>query len=154
MAINSKGVLLGMKHAAARMSDGGSIINTASMAGLIGFPSYASYAASKAAIVSLTKVAALELAPRGIRVNAVCPSTIDTPINEGETAEVELALAKNLQPLGRVGQPEEVAALYHYLASDDSAFMTGVAIPFDGGMGTGVGLGVIEPLLGLITGKK
>ena len=152
MAVNAKGVLFGIKHAAEHMTDGGSIINTSSMAGLMAFPSYAAYGASKAAVISLTKSAAIELAPRGIRVNAVCPSTIDTPINAGEMAQVELALASHIHPLGRIGKPEEVAALYHYLASDESAFITGVAIPFDAGASAGIGLGIIEPLVGLIAG--
>lgn len=152
-AVNSKGVLFGIKHAAANMSDGGSIINTSSMAGLLGFPSYGAYAASKAAVIAMTRNAALELAPRAIRVNAICPGTIDTPINETETGEVELALTRHLTPLGRIGKPEEIAALYHYLASDESAFMTGLAIPFDGGLGVGISLGIIEPMLEIIGGQ-
>jgi 3alpha(or 20beta)-hydroxysteroid dehydrogenase len=151
MAVNGKGVLFGIKHAAANMPDGGAIINTSSMAALLGFPTYASYAASKATVVSLTKTAALELAPMGIRVNAICPGTIATPINEGEAAEVEMALTKYMTPLGSIAEPEEIAALYHYLASDESSYVTGVAIPFDGGMSAGIGLGIIEPLLGLAT---
>jgi 3alpha(or 20beta)-hydroxysteroid dehydrogenase len=152
IAVNTKSVLFGIKHAAGKMNQGGSIINTASLAGITGFPSYAAYGASKAAVISLTKNAAIELAPRRIRVNAVCPSTVDTPINDGEMAQVELKLATYLHPLGRIGKPEEVAALYHYLASDESAFITGLAIPFDAGFTAGVGLGIIEPLIGMITG--
>lgn len=154
MAVNAKGVLFGIKHGAAHMADAGAIINTSSMAGLMGFPSYAAYGASKAAIISLTKNAAIELAPRRIRVNAVCPSTIDTPINAGEMAQVELALASQIHPLGRIGKPEEVAALYHYLASDESAFITGAVIAFDAGASAGIGLGIIEPLVGMITGAE
>lgn len=151
--VNTKGVLWGMKHAVPHVSDGGSIINTASYAGVAAFPSYGSYTASKCAVIGLTRTAALELAPRGIRVNAVCPGTIDTPINEGPMAEVELALAKHVHPLGRLGQPEEVAALFHFLASDESSFITGIAIPIDGGLSAGIGLGIIEPMLGLILEK-
>jgi NAD(P)-dependent dehydrogenase (short-subunit alcohol dehydrogenase family) len=150
--VNTKGVLWGMKHAVPHISDGGSIINTSSYAGLTAFPSYGSYTASKCAVIGFTKTAALELAPRGIRVNAVCPGTIDTPINEGPMAEVELALATHIHPLRRVGQPEEVAALFHFLASDESSFITGVAIPIDGGLSAGIGMGIIEPLLGVIMG--
>lgn len=153
-AINTKGVLFGIKHAATIMSDGGSIINTSSMAGLLGFPTYGAYAASKAGVIALTRNAALELAPRKIRVNAICPGTIDTPINETETGEVELALTRHLTPLGRIAKPEEIAALYHYLASDESSFMTGVALPFDGGLGVGIGLGIIEPMLEMVTAKQ
>jgi len=152
MAVNAKGVLWGIKHAAPRISDGGSIINTSSYAGIFAFPSYGAYAASKYAVVGLTRTAALELAPRRIRVNTVCPGTIDTPINEGPTGETELLLATYMAPVGRIGQPEEVAALFHFLASDESAFITGVAIPIDGGLSAGVGLGMIEPMVGLITG--
>jgi 3alpha(or 20beta)-hydroxysteroid dehydrogenase len=151
--VNTKGVLWGMKHAVPRISDGGSIINTASYAGLAAFPSYGSYTASKCAVIGFTKTAALELAPRGIRVNAVCPGTIDTPINEGPMAEVENALATHIHPLRRIGRPEEVAALFHFLASDESSFITGVAIPIDGGLSAGIGLGIVEPLLGVVMGE-
>jgi 3alpha(or 20beta)-hydroxysteroid dehydrogenase len=144
--INFKGVLWGIKHAAPLIEDGGSIMNTASYAGLYGTPTYGCYVASKAAIIAITKTAALELAPRGIRVNCICPGTADTPMAYIEGAEVELKLACMLQPLGRLVQPEEVAALYHFLASDDCSMVSGVAIPIDGGMAAGPGLGVIGPL--------
>lgn len=150
LRVNTKGVLWGLKHAAAFISDGGSIINTASYAGVAAFPSYGSYSASKAAVIALTRTAALELAPRRVRVNAVCPGTIDTPINEGPMAQVELALASHVHPLRRIGLPEEVAALIHFLASDESSFITGLAIPIDGGLSAGIGLGIIEPMLGLV----
>lgn len=150
LQVNTKGVLWGLKHAAVLISDGGSIINTASYAGVAAFPSYGSYSASKAAVIALTRTAALELAPRRVRVNAVCPGTIDTPINEGPMAQVELALASHVHPLRRIGLPEEVAALFHFLASDESSFITGLAIPIDGGLSAGIGLGIIEPMLGLI----
>lgn len=147
---NIKGVLWGMKHAASRICDGGSIINCASAAGMIAFPGYGSYSASKFAIIGLTKTAALELAPRGIRVNCVCPGTIDT---ESPGSDTELAVAEFMHPLGRIGRPEEVAALYHFLASDDSSFITGAAIPIDGGILAGIGLGMIEPLIGVASEK-
>jgi 3alpha(or 20beta)-hydroxysteroid dehydrogenase len=144
--INFKGVLWGIKHAAPLIEDGGSIMNTASYAGLFGTPTYGCYVASKAAIIAITKTAALELAPRWIRVNCICPGTADTPMAYIEGAEVELKLACMLQPLGRLVQPEEVAALYHFLASDDCGMVTGLAIPIDGGMTAGPSLGVIGPL--------
>lgn len=143
--VNVKGVLWGIKHGAKRMTKGGSIVNTASYAGLSAFPSYGSYGASKSAVIGLTKTAALELAPRGIRVNCVCPGTIDTPINVG-AGELELALASYLTPLGRIGLPEEVASLIHFLASDESSYMTGLAIPIAGGISAGIGLGIIGGL--------
>jgi NAD(P)-dependent dehydrogenase (short-subunit alcohol dehydrogenase family) len=149
--VNTKGVLWGIKHATPRISNGGCILNTASMAAMVGFPSYGAYSASKAAVVSLTQIAALELAPRKIRVNSVCPNAIQTPmIEESEDAEVEVALAPYFTPLGRMGQPEEVAALLHFLASDEASFLTGMAIPVDGGLQAGIGLGLIEPLLEMI----
>jgi NAD(P)-dependent dehydrogenase (short-subunit alcohol dehydrogenase family) len=143
--VNVKGVLWGIKHGAKHIAGGGSIINTASYAGLSAFPGYGSYTASKCAVIGLTKTAALELAPRGIRVNCVCPGTIDTPINVG-AGELELALTSYLTPLGRIGLPEEVASLIHFLASDDSSYMTGLAIPIAGGISAGIGLGIIGGL--------
>jgi len=148
MNINAKSVLWGVKHAAPRMSDGGSIINTSSLAGLIGFPEYTAYCSSKFAIVGISKTAALELAPRRIRVNCVCPGSVDTPMMQVESAQAELALVPYLYPLGRMSTAEEIAALFHYLASDESAIMTGLAIPIDGGYSAGFGLQLIEPLLG------
>jgi len=147
MGINAKSVLWGVKHAAPRISDGGSIINTSSLAGLIGFPEYTAYCSSKFAIVGISKTAALELAPRRIRVNCVCPGSVDTPMMQVESAQAELALVPYLYPLGRMSTAEEIAALFHYLASDESAIMTGLAIPIDGGYSAGFGLQLIEPLL-------
>lgn len=153
--VNFKGVLWGIKHAAACMADGGSIMNTASYAGLFGTPMYGIYVVCKSAIIGITKTAALELAPRGIRVNCICPGTCDTPMAyEGGAVEIELKLATKLQPLGRLGKSEEIAALYHFLASDESAFITGQAISIDGGMSAGPSLGVIMPLYEMIAGQK
>jgi 3alpha(or 20beta)-hydroxysteroid dehydrogenase len=153
--VNLKGVVWGIKHAAPRIADGGSIMNTASLAGPMGAPSYGAYAASKAAVVGITKTAALELAPRRIRVNCVCPGTIDTPMMaEGADEDVEYQLAGLLHALGRMGRPEEVAALFHFLASDESAFITGQAIAIDGGMGTGPNLGVIGTLVQTVARGK
>jgi NAD(P)-dependent dehydrogenase (short-subunit alcohol dehydrogenase family) len=145
-SVNTKGVLWGMKHAAPHMSSGGSIINCSSAAGKIAFPGYGSYSSSKFAIIGLTQTAALEFAPLGIRVNAVLPGTFDT---ESPGSDLELAVAKFMHPMGRIGKPEEVAGLYHFLASDESAFITGASIPIDGGILAGIGLGMIEPLVGI-----
>lgn len=147
MAVNAKGVLFGIKHGAANMTDGGSIIITSSGAGFIGIPSYGAYAASKAAAIMMTKTAALELGPRGIRVNTICPGTINTPMQHSEAGQAELAISKLLCPMERIGEPEEVAAVYHFLGSDDSAFISGNVIPVDGGISAGLGLGIFGTLL-------
>lgn len=153
LEVNFKGVVWGIKHAPRFMKDGGSIINTASIAGLFGTPGYTAYAASKAAIVSATKTAALELAPRGIRVNCVCPGTVDTPMSEGDDVELEMAIADKIHPLGRIARPEEIAALFHYLAADESGFVTGQAIAIDGGMSAGSGLAAWGVLYERATGR-
>jgi NAD(P)-dependent dehydrogenase (short-subunit alcohol dehydrogenase family) len=153
LRVNLNGVIWGIKLAAARIADGGSIMSTASVAGLLGTPSYGAYVASKAAVIGITKTAALELAPRGIRVNCVCPGTIDTPMMDKGEDDPELRLAGLLHPLGRMGTADEVAALFHFLASDESAFITGQAIAIDGGMTAGPGLGMVGALLQAITGQ-
>ena len=150
VAVNTKGVLWGIKHAAPRIADGGAILNTASMAGVMGEPGWASYVASKAAVIGITKTAAIELGPRGIRVNCVCPSTIEWKSDDadwGELADLEARLVPFFHQIGRLGRPEEVAALFHFLASDEAAFISGLAIPLDGGLSAGVSLGAIEPLI-------
>lgn len=145
--VNTMGVVYGIKHAVPHMSGGGSIINTASVAGVQGAVTYAAYSASKAAVINITQTAALELAPLGIRVNCVCPGTVNTPMAYQEGAEAELAIARKIMPLGRLCEPEEVAALFHFLASDDAAFISGQAICIDGAMTAGLGFGVLTPLL-------
>lgn len=145
--INLMGVVFGMKHAVDHMTNGGSIVNTASVAGLEGAPTYATYVASKAAVIGVTKTAALEFAPRNIRVNCVCPGTVDTPMIYDEAGSTELAISKLMMPLGRLCQPEEVAALFHFLVADDCSFVSGQAICIDGGMTAGLGLGIITSLM-------
>ncbi len=153
LSVNLKGVIWGIKHAVPHMTEGGSIINTSSYAGLYGTPSYGMYVATKAAVIGITRTAALELAQRKIRVNCICPGTCETPMMETEKAKIELALTSYLHPLGRAGKPEEVAALYHYLASDEAAFVTGQAISIDGGMSAGPSLNVIIPLYERVTSE-
>jgi NAD(P)-dependent dehydrogenase (short-subunit alcohol dehydrogenase family) len=145
--INTMGVFFGLKHAPARMPAGGAIVNTASLAAVIGFPTYAAYAASKAAIVSLTMTAAIELGPLGIRVNAICPSSVDTPMLAAqETGELEVAIARQAAPLGAIVAPEHVAALMHFLAAEDCPLISGQAINIDGGVTAGISTGIIESL--------
>lgn len=143
---NLLGVVYGIKHAAAHMLRGGSIINTCSIAGLIGMPTYGAYVASKFAVLGVTKTAAIELASRGIRVNCVCPGSIDTPMAQQGDAEAEIRVVKTLAPLGRLGKPEEVAALMHFLAADDCSYITGEAIVIDGGWLAGPSIAAFDRL--------
>jgi NAD(P)-dependent dehydrogenase (short-subunit alcohol dehydrogenase family) len=137
LSINLKGVWLCMQAEIAQMlaQGGGTIVNTASVAGLVGAPGMGAYAAAKHGVVGLTKVAALEYATRGIRVNAVCPGVIDTPMVQRGIArrpEIEPFFLAG-EPIGRFGQPEEVAETVTWLCSDAASFLTGVALPVDGG---------------------
>ncbi len=114
---------------------GGSIVNCASVAGLVGFPGIAPYVASKHGIVGITKTAALDYATAGIRVNAVCPGIIRTQMIErfthGDPAAEEAMRAT--EPVGRLGQPQEIGAVVAWLCSEAASFVTGVALPVDGG---------------------
>lgn len=134
MAVNLDGVFYSAREAAVRMVEGGGgvILMTASTNGIVGHPLYADYNASKAGVVLLARSMALELAPR-IRVNAVCPGYVMTPMQQAEYTPEMLAAADEKIPLQRHAQPGEIAALFAYLASDDGAYVTGAAIPIDGG---------------------
>lgn len=135
--INALSVLAGVREAAKRMGEGGSIINTSSLSGLRGTPGWTEYAMSKAAVVSLTQTAALEFGPRGIRVNAVCPGGVRTPLAVKVTGDTLDKAMLALTPLGRIGRPEEIAAMVHFLASDDASYVTGQAYLVDGGWSVG-----------------
>jgi len=137
--INVLGVAHGLRAAARLMQDGGRIVNLASAAGLIGVPGLADYVASKHAVVGLTKTAALELAARQIRVNCVCPASVNTPMAHADGGEALLEAERRLVPLGRICEPEEVAALIHFLVSKDCGFINGQAVLLDGGMSAGIG---------------
>lgn len=146
--VNAVGVLHGIRHATKHMGPGASIINTASLAGLVGFAGYAAYSASKAAVIAITRVAALEYGPRGIRVNCICPGSVDTPMLAAQAGgEVEAGLIGVAAPLGRIVRPEEVAALIHFLASDDCPMLSGLAIPIDGGMSAGMSIRLTEAVV-------
>jgi NAD(P)-dependent dehydrogenase (short-subunit alcohol dehydrogenase family) len=136
--INLKGVFLGMKYAIPVMlrNGGGSIINNASVAGIVGFPGLPAYCASKGGVIQMTKAAALEYAKEKVRVNAVCPGIIDTPMVDRVLGGDEAARQafQALGPVGHFGVPEDVAALVLFLAADESRFCTGGAYVVDGGL--------------------
>lgn len=136
-AINLRGVWACMKHELRQMRGQGSgaIVNCSSLGGLVGLPGRASYHASKHGVLGLTKSAALEYAPRGIRINAICPGTIDTPMVADMLAkgELDMAEAVRAQPIGRLGTADEIAAAVVWLCSPGASFVVGVALPVDGG---------------------
>ena len=134
IAVNLKGVWLCMKHELIRMQaqGGGAIVNTASIAGLAGLPTSSAYVAAKHGVVGLTKTAAIEYAEAGIRVNAVCPGYIATPMTAPMTPQRGQAILAQT-PLGRMGAPAEIAEMVVWLCSDRASFVTGAAYNVDGG---------------------
>ena len=146
IAVNLSGVYHGLFHGAPFLAErgGGAIINTASVAGLVGLtgsapaeelaPGAGAYVAAKHGVAGLTKQYAVTFGTRGVRVNAIAPGYIITPMTE-PFREIEggAAFLESLHPLGRLGQPEEIAAAAAFLASDDASFITGVVLPVDGG---------------------
>jgi len=133
VAVNLRGTFLGMKHQIRQMQgNGGAIVNTASNAGLRGVKRIGAYAATKHGILGLTKNAAIEYANDGIRVNAVCPGAIMTPLATNLPPERQQEILRP-QALSRFGEPEEVAAAVVWLCSDEASFVTGVAMPVDAG---------------------
>ena len=147
--INTKGVVYGIKHGVPRMNDGGSIINVSSAAGLQGVAYLAPYVASKWAVVGITKTAAVELGDRGIRVNVICPTSVNTPMANTPDGQPQLRMERKAVPLGRISEPEEVAALIHFLASTDCNFINGQAIAVDGGFTAGMSIDAYNTLAGL-----
>ena len=147
MSVNVYGAAYGIKHATELMNDGGSIINTSSAAGLIGAIKISSYAASKHAVIGLSKTAALELADKRIRVNCICPTTVNTPMAHTEGGEHLLEGERVANPLCRICEAEEAAALIHFLASNDCGFINGQAIRLDGGASAGTTERAFEKLM-------
>ncbi|GCD36949.1 3-alpha-hydroxysteroid dehydrogenase [Streptomyces chrestomyceticus JCM 4735] len=155
--VNQVGTFLGMRAVIPELTaaGGGTVVNTASYAALSGMAYLTAYAASKAAVVGMTRVAAMELAGRGIRVNAMCPGAVDTPMTRPERGPAEAAgvpdastasapdldafYAKTV-PLGRIGRPEEVARLALFLSCADSSYITGQPFVIDGGRLSGISL--------------
>ncbi|MCX5200584.1 glucose 1-dehydrogenase [Streptomyces sp. NBC_00237] len=150
--VNQVGAFLGIRSVAPEIeaAGGGTIVNTASYTAMTGMAYVGAYAATKHAILGLTRVAAMELAAKGIRVNAVCPGAVDTAMTNPaaldptadpeETAAGVAELYKKLVPLGRIGRPEEVAALALFLTSEDSSYITGQPFVVDGGWLAGVSI--------------
>lgn len=145
LQVNLNGVLFGLKYGPRHMNDGGSIVNTASLAATSTVPGYTAYSVSKAGVVKLTQQAALELAHRRIRVNAVCPGTTTTAMEPADSEESKLC--RYLSAAGRPGTPEEQAAVFHFLAADDSSYVNGQAIKVDGGWLDGLNATMIDKLL-------
>ena len=137
MAINLRGVWSCMKHELRQMLQQGSgaIVNCSSIGGVIGNPGLAAYAAAEHGVIGLTQSAALEYAARGIRINAVCPGTIKTPMVQSMTGGDSKALAEMVkdEPIGRLGEPEEIAAAVLWLSSPGASFVVGHALLVDGG---------------------
>ena len=133
-AVNLRGIWTCMKHELLQMrkQGRGAIVNCSSLGGLVGLPGRAAYHASKHGVIGLTKSAALDNATKGIRVNAVCPGCIDTPMGGAIDPAAMKEFLKE-QPIGRMGQPEEVAAAVLWLCSPAASFVLGVALPVDGG---------------------
>ena len=140
LGINLKGVWLCMKHEIPLLLEtgGGSIVNVSSIAGVVGFQGIPAYVASKHGMNGLTKTAALEYAAENLRVNAVCPGAIETPMIDRFTHEdpEQRAQLEELHPLGRMGTPREVATVVRWLCSDEASFVTGHIMPVDGGFTT------------------
>jgi NAD(P)-dependent dehydrogenase (short-subunit alcohol dehydrogenase family) len=143
-AVNARGVFLCAKYALPHMLHQGSgvIVNTASVAGMIGLKDRAAYCASKGAVIAFTKQVAIQYAGTGIRCNCICPGTVDSPwvgrlLAKADDPGAARAQLIGRQPMGRLGMPGEVAAAALYLASDDAAFITGAQLVIDGGLVAG-----------------
>jgi NAD(P)-dependent dehydrogenase (short-subunit alcohol dehydrogenase family) len=141
--VNAKGTFLTSRAAVPHLErdGGGAIVNQGSVAALVGVANFAAYCAAKGAVVALTRSMAVDLAPRGIRANVICPGTVFTPLMEpmltargGGDLDKGLAMTITKYPIGRLGAPEDIARVALFLASDDAAFVTGATFAADGGM--------------------
>jgi NAD(P)-dependent dehydrogenase (short-subunit alcohol dehydrogenase family) len=135
IAIDLTAVYLGMKYVLPEMikQGGGVIISTASVAGLVGFPGSGAYAAAKAGVINMTRMAALEYADKNIRVNCICPGIIETPMVDRVMGNRPKDQVIKAEPIGRLGRPEDIAHAALFLASDESSFATGAPFIIDGG---------------------
>jgi 3-oxoacyl-[acyl-carrier protein] reductase len=133
-AVNVRSMLLTIQAAAPHLGPHGRIVNIASMGGKVGEPGQAHYAASKAAVIALTRVAAMELGPSGITVNCICPGYVATDLGAATRTDAQVAAWSAKSPLGRLGTPDDVARMVRFLAGDDAAYCTGQAFNVDGGM--------------------
>lgn len=133
--VNVRGMFLALKHEipALLASGGGAIVNNASVAGLIGFGGAALYTATKHAVAGLTRAVAMEVAAQGVRVNAVAPGAVETPMLERFTEKIPMDKLASMHPMGRIGKPEEIAEAVLWLASPAASFVTGAVLPVDGG---------------------
>ncbi|MEL6151539.1 MAG: SDR family oxidoreductase, partial [Chloroflexota bacterium] len=136
IAVNVRGVFLCMKYEIPLMlkNGGGAIVNTSSTAGLVGVPGIVDYAASKHAVVGMTKTAAIEYAKQGIRINCIHPAGVNTPMIAGMNVSEDIAPLLNADtPMGRLGEPQEIADAVVWLSSDEASFITGTSLPIDAG---------------------
>ena len=133
--VNLRGAFLCCRHAIPHMkrSGGGAIVSIASANALVGVPAHAAYSASKGGLVALTRQLAVDYGPDGIRVNCICPTTTDTPMVRATATDEDLERAAKMHPLRRIARPEDIAYAVVYLASDEAACVTGVALPVDAG---------------------
>jgi NAD(P)-dependent dehydrogenase (short-subunit alcohol dehydrogenase family) len=137
VAVNLKGVFLGLKYASAAMESGGAIVNTSSVAGVVGFFGMSAYVASKHAVIGLTRGAALDLGPRGIRVNAICPGPVEGRMMSTLAARIDPERGREMVvssvPLGRYTTPAEIASTVALLLGDDAGYVNGAVLAADGG---------------------